>query len=50
MTRNSEIPLKKAEPFDCKRAALRSPAEIKGKGYRRTENAAVGCAPGSGCC
>ncbi len=45
-----DIPLKNAGPFDCGRTALRSPAETKGKRYRKTENAAAACAPGSGCC
>lgn len=45
-----EIPLKKAKAFDCRRAALRAPAETKGRRYRKTENAAAVCAPGSGCC
>ncbi len=45
-----EIPLRRAKPFACRRNAFRSPAETKGKGYRKTENAAAACAPGSGCC
>ncbi len=48
-----EIPLKKAKPFACGPAAagaLRSPAETKGRRYRKTINAAATCAPGSGCC
>jgi len=45
-----EVPLRKAKPFACGRSAQRSPAETKGKRYRKTENAAAGCAPGSGCC
>ncbi len=45
-----EIPPKKARAFACKRTALRAPAETKGKRYRKTENAAAVCAPGSGCC
>jgi ubiquinone/menaquinone biosynthesis C-methylase UbiE len=45
-----EVPLRKAKPFACGRSALRSPAETKGKRYRKTENAAAACAPGSGCC
>ena len=45
-----EMPLKRAKPFACGRTALRSPAETKGKRYRKTVNAAAACAPGSGCC
>jgi len=48
-----EIPLRQAKPFACGLAAagaLRSPAVTKGKRYRKTENAAAACAPGSGCC
>ena len=45
-----EIPLKKAKPFACGQTALRSPAQTKGKRYRKTVNAAAACAPGSGCC
>jgi arsenite methyltransferase len=45
-----QIPLSKAKPFACGSAALRAPAETKGKRYRKTVNAAAACAPGSGCC
>jgi len=48
-----EVPLRRARPFACGPAAvgnLRSPAQTKGKRYRKTENAAATCAPGSGCC
>jgi hypothetical protein len=45
-----EVPLKKAKKFACGQTALRAPAETKGKGYRKTVNAAATCAPGSGCC
>jgi ubiquinone/menaquinone biosynthesis C-methylase UbiE len=45
-----EIPLRRARPFACGQNALRSPAETKGKRYRKTVNAAAACAPGSGCC
>ena len=45
-----EVPLKKAKPFACGQTALRTPAETKGKRYRKTVNAAAACAPGSGCC
>jgi ubiquinone/menaquinone biosynthesis C-methylase UbiE len=45
-----DVPLKKARPFACGQSALRPPAETKGKRYRKTENAAAACAPGSGCC
>jgi SAM-dependent methyltransferase len=45
-----EIPLREAKPFDCSHAALRAPADTKGKRYRKTENAEKVCAPGSGCC
>jgi arsenite methyltransferase len=45
-----EIPMRRAKPFACGQNALRSPAETKGKRYRKTENAAAVCAPGSGCC
>ncbi len=45
-----EIPLKKARPFACGQTALRSPKETKGKRYRKTQDAAAACAPGSGCC
>lgn len=45
-----EIPLRSAKPFACGQNAFRAPAETKGKRYRKTENAAAACAPGSGCC
>jgi hypothetical protein len=45
-----EVPLKKARPFACGQSSLRAPAVTKGKRYRKTENAAAACAPGSGCC
>jgi ubiquinone/menaquinone biosynthesis C-methylase UbiE len=45
-----EIPLKKARPFACGPAAVRPPAVTKGKRYKKTENAAAECVPGSGCC
>ncbi len=46
-----EIPLEKARPFACGQTALRSPAETKGKRYRKTDKAAAACcAPGSDCC
>jgi len=45
-----EILRQRAKPFACGQSALRSPAETKGKRYRKTENAAAACAPGSGCC
>ena len=45
-----EVPLKKAKPFACGQNSFRAPAETKGKRYRKTENAAAACAPGSGCC
>lgn len=45
-----EIPLRRAKAFACGQSALRLPAETKGKRYRKTENAAAVCAPGSGCC
>ena len=45
-----EVPSNKARPFACERSRLRAPAETKGKRYRKTENAAATCAPGSGCC
>ncbi len=45
-----EIPLRRARPFACGQSALRSPAQTKGRRYRKTENAAAACAPGSGCC
>ena len=45
-----EIPLSKARAFACGQNALRSPAETKGKRYRKTQNAAAACVPGSNCC
>ncbi len=45
-----EVPPHRAKPFACRENALRSPAETKGKRYRKTENAEAACAPGSGCC
>jgi ubiquinone/menaquinone biosynthesis C-methylase UbiE len=45
-----EVPAKKAKPFACGQNSLRAPAETKGKRYRKTENPAASCAPGSGCC
>lgn len=45
-----EVPMTKARPFACAQTALRPPAATKGKRYRKTENAAAQCAPGSGCC
>ena len=45
-----EIPLARTKAFACGQSALRSPAETKGKRYRKTENAGAACVPGSGCC
>jgi arsenite methyltransferase len=45
-----EIPSRRAKPFACRQDALRLPSETKGKLYRKTENAAAACKPGSGCC
>ncbi len=45
-----EIPLSRARPFACGQSGVRSPAETKGKRYRKTQNAAAECAPGSNCC
>ena len=44
------ISLKNARAFACGQNSLRAPAETKGRRYRKTENAAARCAPGSGCC
>jgi hypothetical protein len=41
---------RRAKPFECGQAALRAPAQTKGKRYRKSVNAAAACAPGSGCC
>lgn len=43
-------PRRKRIPFACGQSAVRPPAETKGKRYRKTENLAAACAPGSGCC
>jgi arsenite methyltransferase len=47
-------PLKKPDGrpkrFSCGQNAIRPPAETKGKRYRKTENLAAACTPGSGCC
>lgn len=45
-----EIPKRQAKPFACGQNGLRSPAETKGKRYRKTQDAAAACTPGSGCC
>jgi len=46
-----EIPLEKAESFDCKRDALRSPRQTKGMDYRETRVSDGGaCDTESGCC
>lgn len=44
------VPAGKAKRFACGQNAVRSPAETKGRRYRKTVNAAATCAPGSGCC
>ena len=44
------VPLAKAKPFACGPSSFRTPAETKGRRYRKTMNAAATCAPGSGCC
>ena len=44
-----EIPLEKANPFNCHKAAVRDPRETKGKRYRQTEAGGNG-ACGPGCC
>ncbi len=43
-------PVRKPKPFACGQSALRSPAETKGRRYRKTINAEATCGPGSGCC
>lgn len=45
-----DIPLEKATPFDCARAAPRHPRETKGMGYAATTDAAPVCGPGGNCC
>ncbi len=45
-----EVALKKARPFACGQSSFRSARETKGQRFRKTENAAAACAPGSGCC
>ncbi len=44
-----EIPLEKAQPFQCRKDAIRDPRETKGKRYRKTEVSGNG-ACGPGCC
>ena len=44
-----DIPLEKAEPFDCSRTALRHPRETKGAGYDATTEEEACGAPGT-CC
>lgn len=44
-----DIPLGKAEPFDCSRTSLRHPRETKGEAYDATSEASPSCA-GDGCC
>ncbi len=43
-------PVRKPQPFACGQNALRSPAETKGRRYRKTILSSAACAPGSGCC
>jgi hypothetical protein len=50
VTPRKEIPLSRAKPFDCNQNAVRSPAETKGRRYKRTEKpAAEACGPGGNC-
>lgn len=47
-----EIPLDRAEPFDCADPAVRDPRVTKGQDYHETRAADPGpvCTPGGGCC
>ena len=44
------IPLAQAEPFDCRRTALRQPRETKGQDYRATTEGSTCCDGGNGAC
>jgi len=47
----TEIPAEAARPFDCRRAAFRTPRETKGQEYRQNHRAAQSsCRKGDGCC
>ncbi len=45
-----EVPLEKAEVFDCSRNHGRHPRETKGMDYKVTESPSGICGPGSACC
>ncbi len=45
-----EVPLERAEPFDCLRTPLRHPRETKGQDYDATTDPVACCEPGDGCC
>ena len=44
------VPLEAAEPFDCRRSALRDPRETKGQDYRETTAGSSCCDGGNGGC
>ncbi len=46
----AEVPLARAAPFDCSRAAPRHPRETKGLEYRVTTEAKSSCCGPDGCC
>jgi ubiquinone/menaquinone biosynthesis C-methylase UbiE len=45
-----EIPLEKAEIFDCARTDRRHPRETKGMDYKVTQSSPSICGPGNNCC
>lgn len=44
------VPAEMAEPFDCRRSALRNPRETKGQEYRATTEGSSCCDGGNGAC
>ena len=45
-----DVPLEQAEPFDCRRATVRSPRETKGPTTRPTQLPVADCCGPDGCC
>ncbi|MBI4490070.1 MAG: methyltransferase domain-containing protein [Deltaproteobacteria bacterium] len=50
MPPREQVPLEKAEVFDCSRDHKRHPRETKGMNYSVTETSSNVCGPGSACC
>ena len=48
----SGVPPDQAQPFDCRRSAVRDPRQTKGVDYRVTRDGPGGacCEPGGSCC